>query len=81
MNVWTKAFFLRAVEAALVAGASSFTGIVAATGTPSIHSIIAGAVGFGLGFLYSFIKEYGIVQAVKSGIVGVVSQTGKHVAP
>jgi hypothetical protein len=70
MNVFTKAFFVKAVEVSVVTGASAFTGIVSIQGSPSVHSLIAGSVAFGLSFLYSLIKQYSVVQAVKDGVVG-----------
>jgi len=81
MNVFSKAFLLKALENALVAGASAFTGTVAAVGAPSIHTLIAGSVAGGLAILYTFIKEFGVVQAVKQGVVSVIAPAGRHTAP
>ena len=79
MNVFTKAFFLKALEASLLSGATTFTGIVTIQGAPSLHALVGAATATGLAVLYTFLKEYSVVQAVKQGIVGVVSSSaGKH---
>ena len=66
MPVFTKVFFIHALEAALVTGGTTFAGALTITGTPSLHGLIAAATSAGLAALYCFIKQYSVVQVTNT---------------
>lgn len=67
MKLFSLAFFLQALDASTVAGAAAFAGALNFTGgSPSLKGLEAAAIGAGVAFLATFLKQYGAVQAVKA---------------
>ena len=65
--MFTQAFIITALETALVAGVTAFTGALAVTtGTPSLRDLEAAGVAAGMAALYSFIKAFGVTQDAKA---------------
>ena len=71
--MWTKAFIVKAIETALVAGGSAFIAADAfvATGTWSWKKFAAAGVAAASATVYSLVKQFGGAQAIAATKVGV----------
>lgn len=63
--VWSKAFFLSALENAATTGIATFAASNVFTAGPSAKGFIAAGIAAGMGALYAFVKQVGGVQATK----------------
>jgi hypothetical protein len=64
-NLVNKSFITKAIETALTAGGSAFTGaLVFTNGEPTVKGLEAAAIAFGGATLYSFIKQLGSSQTL-----------------
>ena len=67
MSLFTKSFWLKAIENAIVTGAAAFAASGVFTGgIPSTHSWIVAGVAAGIAALYSLVKQIGGVQSVNA---------------
>jgi hypothetical protein len=67
MRLFTKAFWLRATETAVVTGAAAFAGSgVFSAGQPTLHGLVAALVAAGVAALYAFVKQVGSVQTARA---------------
>jgi hypothetical protein len=62
-TLWTKAFFLAALEKAGLTGLSTFAAsLVVTSGTVTLHSLYAALIAGGMGALYQFITSMQATQ-------------------
>lgn len=66
MKLFTKAFWVTALENSLVTGASTFAGSLVLTTTPTLKGLVAAASTGGMAALYTFVKQVGAVQAANA---------------
>ena len=66
MNKFTWQFLLRAVETAIVAGVATFASSMAISSSGGVQDLGVAGAAAGFAALYSFIKQYGGVQALKA---------------
>jgi hypothetical protein len=65
--LWTKAFVLAALEAAVVTGLSTFgSSLIFTDGQPTVKGVIAAATASGIAALIQFTKSLGATQTVSA---------------
>ena len=63
MTIFNPKSLLTALESALVAGLTAFSGSLAVNGGATVAGLKAAAIAGGLGVLYAFVKQLGAVQS------------------
>jgi len=66
MKLFTKKFWVKAFESAVVTGLAAFAASGVFTTTPTVKGVIAAATAAGMAALYTFVKALGGVQAAKA---------------
>lgn len=66
MKLFTKSFWVKAFESAIITGAATFAASGIFTTTPTVKGVIAAGTAAGMAALYTFIKALGGVQATNA---------------
>lgn len=81
-NVFTKQFWATSLEAVLAVGSSTFTASVfQSSGNLSVKNLETAAIGAGLAMLYTFIKQFSVVQVANANVSKVSAVEGEVTLP